>query len=77
MPWPPARAPSTRCSRLRRDDLVTTTWRESDSGPPRRYYALTAGGRAALDEFTRLWPGFRDAVDAFLTAPHTSNGDLA
>ncbi|MFD4337308.1 PadR family transcriptional regulator [Streptomyces anulatus] len=64
-------------SRLRRDDLVTTTWRESDSGPPRRYYALTSGGRAALDEFTRLWPGFRDAVDGFLTTPHTSNGDLA
>ncbi|CAM5694802.1 hypothetical protein SMICM304S_09125 [Streptomyces microflavus] len=39
-------------SRLRRDDLVTTTWQESASGPPRRYYALTDSGRAALDEFT-------------------------
>ncbi len=62
---------------LRRDDLVTTTWRESDSGPPRRYYTLTDGGRAALDEFTRLRPGFRDAVDVFLTTPRTSTGDLA
>ena len=34
-------------SRLRRDGLVETTWRESTSGPPRRYYKLTAAGRAA------------------------------
>ncbi|WP_228990736.1 PadR family transcriptional regulator [Streptomyces sp. DH8] len=64
-------------SRLRRDDLVTTAWQESPSGPPRRYYALTDGGRAALDEFTRVWPDFRNAVDAFLSVPHTSAGDLA
>ncbi|MGW7574797.1 PadR family transcriptional regulator [Streptomyces sp. NPDC054765] len=64
-------------SRLRRDDLVTTTWQESASGPPRRYYALTDSGRAALDEFTRVWPGFRNAVDAFLTTPHPSTGDPA
>ncbi|MFH8528540.1 PadR family transcriptional regulator [Streptomyces tendae] len=63
-------------SRLRREDLVTTTWQESASGPPRRYYALTATGRAALDEFSHVWPGFRDAVDEFLTTPHTSAGDL-
>ncbi|MFD8897886.1 PadR family transcriptional regulator [Streptomyces ardesiacus] len=62
-------------SRLRRENLVTTTWQESASGPPRRYYALTASGRAALDEFSHVWPGFRDAVDTFLTVPHPSAGD--
>src|SRR5712692_3534874 len=35
-------------ARLRRDGLVDTTWRESDSGPPRRYYALTPSGRRSL-----------------------------
>ncbi|MEU3660923.1 PadR family transcriptional regulator [Streptomyces sp. NPDC032940] len=64
-------------SRLRREDLVTTTWQESSSGPPRRYYALTADGRAALDDFTQVWPGFREAVDTFLTTPHPSAGDRA
>ncbi len=64
-------------SRLRRDDLVTTTWQESTSGPPRRYYALTDGGRAALDEFTRVWPAFRDTVDAFLTPQTAPPGDPA
>ncbi|MER5502894.1 MULTISPECIES: PadR family transcriptional regulator [unclassified Streptomyces] len=64
-------------SRLRRDDLVTTSWQESASGPPRRYYALTDSGRAALDEFTRVWPDFRNAVDAFLATSKPLTGDLA
>src|SRR3954467_10218183 len=38
-------------SRLRRDGLVETTWRESTSGPPRRYYRLTEAGRQALEGF--------------------------
>lgn len=52
--------------RLRRDGLVSTTWEESPSGPPRRYYRLTARGRKALDEFVREWQRFRDAVDRFM-----------
>ena len=53
-------------SRLRRDHLVTTTWRESDAGPPRRYYRITDEGRRALDGFAGDWARFRDAVDALL-----------
>ncbi|TWV42539.1 PadR family transcriptional regulator [Streptomyces misionensis] len=64
-------------SRLRRDDLVATTWRESASGPPRRYYRLTESGLAALEEFSRIWPAFRDAVDGILRSdppPSTDSG---
>lgn len=50
-------------SRLRKDELVTTTWRESESGPPRRYYSLTPAGRRALAEFRPAWREFRDSVD--------------
>ena len=53
-------------SRLRCDGLVETTWRESSSGPPRRYYRLTKSGRAALDAFRAEWSPFRDAVDHFM-----------
>jgi PadR family transcriptional regulator PadR len=53
-------------SRLRRDGLVETTWRESTSGPPRRYYRLTKAGRAALQAFKDEWGRFRDAVDHFV-----------
>jgi PadR family transcriptional regulator PadR len=53
-------------SRLRRDGLVESTWRESTSGPPRRYYTLTKAGRSALDVFRSEWARFRDAVDHFV-----------
>ena len=48
------------------DGRVTTTWRESDAGPPRKYYAITAKGRSALTDFTSQWRLFRDAVDTIL-----------
>ncbi|HEU4541886.1 MAG TPA: PadR family transcriptional regulator [Jiangellaceae bacterium] len=53
-------------SRLRREGWVSTTWAESESGPPRRYYAITPTGRRALDAFTAEWRRFRDAVDQLL-----------
>jgi PadR family transcriptional regulator, regulatory protein PadR len=53
-------------SRLRRDGLVKTEWRESTDGPPRRYYELTAEGRRALSAFKNEWIGFRGAVDGIL-----------
>ena len=54
-------------TRLRKEQLVTTFWRESESGPPRRYYELTDAGREALDDFAKEWARFRDSVDAILT----------
>jgi PadR family transcriptional regulator, regulatory protein PadR len=53
-------------SRLRKDGLVSTTWQESDAGPPRRYYALTTDGQAALARFVSDWQRFRDSVDRLL-----------
>lgn len=53
-------------SRLRRDGLVRTEWRESTEGPPRRYYELTAEGRRALSAFRNEWISFRGAVDGIL-----------
>lgn len=53
-------------SRLKNDGRVTAKWRESDVGPPRKYYAITAEGRRALADFTTEWRRFRDAVDHIL-----------
>jgi PadR family transcriptional regulator PadR len=53
-------------SRLRKDGLVTTTWQESDAGPPRRYYALTDRGRSALDVFVHDWTTFSEGVNRLL-----------
>lgn len=49
--------------RLRKDGWVKTSWQESASGPPRRYYGLTDNGRDALEYFKGEWVRFRDAVD--------------
>ena len=53
-------------SRLRRSGAVETTWRESPTGPPRRYYRLTDRGEQMLEQFTDQWAQFRDAVDDLL-----------
>ena len=53
-------------SRLRKEELVTTFWQESESGPPRRYYTLTTAGDAALADFSAEWGRFRDSVDSIL-----------
>jgi PadR family transcriptional regulator PadR len=50
-------------TRLRREGLVDTVWRESNQGPPRRYYRITPHGRRALEGFVGQWERFRDAVD--------------
>jgi len=52
--------------RLRREGMVQTTWRESVSGPPRRYYRITPDGDAALQAFAGQWARFRDSVDALI-----------
>ena len=56
-------------SRLRRDRLVSTSWQESEAGPPRRYYQLTDAGKRALAGFSDEWARFRDAVDALVAPP--------
>lgn len=53
-------------SRLRKDGVVETTWRESASGPPRRYYRLTPSGRTNLRAFSEEWVRFRGSVDRLL-----------
>ncbi len=53
-------------TRLRRAQLVESTWRESTQGPPRRYYRLTPAGERALLGFRQEWQRFRDGVDRVL-----------
>jgi len=42
-------------SKMRREGLVDYEWQESDAGPPRKYYALTAKGKAQLGELNDYW----------------------
>lgn len=52
--------------RLQADDLVDTYLQESDSGPPRKYYRLTAAGRKALTSQKTEWMTFTKAVNQIL-----------
>lgn len=56
-------------ARLRKAGWVSTSWRESTEGPPRRYYSLTTPGAEVLETFKPAWKQFRDAVDAALRSP--------
>ncbi|HVN26160.1 MAG TPA: PadR family transcriptional regulator [Candidatus Paceibacterota bacterium] len=42
-------------SRLRREGLVEYEWIESDAGPPRKYYRLTAKGDEQRKVLERYW----------------------
>jgi PadR family transcriptional regulator, regulatory protein PadR len=42
-------------SKMRREGVVDYEWQESDAGPPRKYYELTAKGKAQLAELNAYW----------------------
>ena len=42
-------------SKMRRDGLLEYEWQESDAGPPRKYYQLTAKGRSQLADLNLYW----------------------
>lgn len=50
-------------SRFKKDGLVETTLVESQEGPARKYYQLTAKGRKLLAEMLRHWETVRDGID--------------
>jgi PadR family transcriptional regulator, regulatory protein PadR len=48
--------------RMRREGLLQYEWQESDAGPPRKYYELTAQGRAELDELNDYWKAINKTI---------------
>jgi PadR family transcriptional regulator PadR len=42
-------------SRMRRENLVDYEWKESETGPPRKYYKLTEKGQSQLAEMNQYW----------------------
>ena len=49
-------------SKLRRDGLVDYEWQESEAGPPRKYYKLTAKGKSQLEELNDYWKSINATV---------------
>jgi PadR family transcriptional regulator, regulatory protein PadR len=42
-------------SKMRRDGLLDYEWQESEAGPPRKYYELTAKGTSQLADLGDYW----------------------
>lgn len=42
-------------SKMRREGRVQYEWRESDAGPPRKYYRLTQDGQSQLETLVQYW----------------------
>jgi len=49
-------------SKMRREELVDYEWKESEAGPPRKYYQLTAKGREQLKETNDYWQKISETV---------------
>jgi PadR family transcriptional regulator PadR len=48
---------------MRRESLVDYEWKESEAGPPRKYYKLTAKGRAQLAELNQYWKQINATIE--------------
>ena len=52
--------------RLKKDGYVTTYLKESQEGPPRKYYQLTDSGKEVNAELSKEWFAFTEAVNNLL-----------
>ncbi|MDR0268123.1 PadR family transcriptional regulator [Paenibacillus sp.] len=48
--------------RLQKDKYIESFWKESESGPPRKYYCLTDSGRALMDMMSVEWNKISSSV---------------
>jgi PadR family transcriptional regulator PadR len=55
--------------RLERAGFVSVRWETQERGVPRKYYALTATGRAELERLAREWTTFARAMEKLLGTP--------
>ena len=52
--------------RFERTGLVRVEWRTGETGPARKYYALTAAGRTELATLAERWAAFADLTRGFV-----------
>lgn len=60
-------------SRHEANGLVSSTWREGDGGPGRKFFRITAEGSRELERLRREWGAFTD-ITASLIGSGTDEG---
>lgn len=51
-------------TRLKNEGLLNYVWKESKSGPPRKYYQITDEGKSIRDELVKTWKDLFNAVNS-------------
>jgi len=57
--------------RLKDEGMFSTYLQESQEGPPRKYYRLTAAGRAMKEKLNKEWYHFVEGVNHILKGVET------
>ncbi|RYU77712.1 PadR family transcriptional regulator [Hymenobacter persicinus] len=57
-------------TRLKNAGLLDYTWKESTSGPPRKYYTLTEVGQEFLHQLRLTWEEVSDSIRIIRQKPH-------
>jgi PadR family transcriptional regulator PadR len=52
--------------RMKKEELVVTTTKASESGPKRKYYSITEKGKIELDSFKLTWNNMSNCVNKLL-----------
>lgn len=60
-------------TRLKRDGLLAYSWKESISGPPRKYYSLTPEGESVLKLLSDAWKDMSLTVNQLATESNNPN----
>lgn len=55
-------------NRLETDGYLSVKWKPSDQGPDRKYYRLTAAGKALVDRIGKEWLIFAETTTALIAA---------
>ena len=50
-------------TRLKNGGLLSYSWKESDQGPPRKYYTLTETGKIFISELNKTWTELNTSVN--------------
>jgi PadR family transcriptional regulator PadR len=53
-------------NRLKTDGLLDYEWKESASGPPRKYYLLTAKGKEKLAQMKNVWESLVESITSLI-----------
>ena len=63
-------------TRLKNAGLLDYTWKESTSGPPRKYYTLTQSGQDFLLQLRHTWEEVQDSIRIIRQKPSANGSSL-